>query len=311
MQIRSVRVSDFLISLLVASLLVVLPTSSRAQSLPKEPPFSQDQQDARDTLNQGVEAFKNAQFEEAVRLFKRAKFLDPGLQNASLYLATAYASQYIPGAPSEENVRNGELATREFQEVLHQNPANLSAIDGIASILYQMAGQPFNTEKFEESKSYHKKHIELRPDDPQPYYSIGVIDWALAYRANSLLRAEFNQSVGVREETSTFDEDSGGNKDSEDQLTGLKNTDPLPEVLRRKYAEDYGPTIDEGLSALKRAIELKPDYDDAMVYLNLMYRQKADVVGPAIERNAYLEQADELLDKVKEIKQKRVSESQQ
>jgi tetratricopeptide (TPR) repeat protein len=309
MQIRSIRVSDFLISLLVASLLVVLPTSSRAQSLPEGPPFSQDQQDARDTLNQGVEAFKNAQFEEAGRLFKRAKLLDPGLQNASLYLATAYASQYIPGAPSEENVRNGELARREFQEVLHQNPANLSAIDGIASILYQMAGQPINTEMFEESKSYHKKHIELRPDDPQPYYSIGVIDWALAYRANSLLRAEFNQSVGVREETSTFDEDSG-NKDSKDQLTGLKDTDPLPEVLRRKYAEDHGPTIDEGLSALKRAIELKPDYDDAMVYLNLMYRRKADVVGPAIERNAYLEQADELLDKVREIKQKRVSEPQ-
>jgi hypothetical protein len=313
MQIRSIRVSDFLISLLVASLLVVLPTSSRAQSLPEGPPFSQDQQDARDTLNQGVEAFKNAQFEEAVRLFKRAKLLDPGLQNASLYLATAYASQYIPGAPSEENVRNGELARREYQEVLHQNPANLSAIDGIASILYQMAGQPINTEMFEESKSYHKKHIELRPDDPQPYYSIGVIDWALAYRANSLLRTEFNQSVGVREETSTFDEDSGGgdNKDSKDQLTGLKDLDPLPEVLRRKYAEDYGPTIDEGLSALKRAIELKPDYDDAMTYLNLMYRRKADVVGPAIERNAYLEQADELLDKVKEIKQKRASESQQ
>ena len=234
------------------------------------------------------------------------------MQDASLYLATAYASQYIPGAPSEENVQNGELARREYKEVLDQNPTNLSAIDGFASILYQMAGQPFNMEMFEESKSYHKKHIELRPDDPQPYYSIGVIDWGLAYRANALLRAEFNQSVGVREETSTFDEDSDGGdtKDRKDQVTGLKDTDPLPEVLRRKYVEDYGPTIDEGLSALKRAIGLKPDYDDAMTYLNLMYRRKADVVGPAIERNAYLEQADELLDKVKEIKQKRLSESQ-
>lgn len=312
MQIPSVRVSDFLVSLLVAGLLVVLPTSLRAQSFPKEPPLSQDQQEARDTLNQGVEAFKNAQFEEAVRLFKRAKFLDPTLENASLYLATAYASQYIPGAPSEENVRNGELARHAYKEVLDQNPTNLSAIDGLASISYQMAGQPFNAELFEESKSYHKKHIELRPDDPQPYYSIGVIDWGLAYRANSLLRAEFNQSVGVREETSTFDEDSdaGDTKDVKDHAIGLKDTDPLPEVLRRKYAEDYGPTIDEGLSALKRAIELKPDYDDAMTYLNLMYRRKADVVGLAIERTAYVEQADELLDKVKEIKQKRLSEPQ-
>jgi tetratricopeptide (TPR) repeat protein len=310
MQIPSVRVSDLLVSLLFASLLVYFPTTLRAQSLPKETPLSQDQQDARDTLSQGVEAYKNAQFDEAVRLFKRAKLLDPGLQNASLYLATAYASQYIPGAPGEENVRNGEMARREYKEVLDQSPTNLSAIDGMASILYQMAGQSFNGEMFEESKSYHKKHIELRPGDPQPYYSIGVIDWALAYRGNTLLRAEFNQSVGVREGASTLDDDSD-TKDTKKHASGLKDSDPLPEVVRRKYAEDYGPTIDDGLSALKRAIELKPDYDDAMAYLNLLYRRKADVVGLAIERNAYLEQADELLDKVREIKQKRLSESQQ
>ncbi len=31
------------------------------------------------------------------------------------------------------------------------------------------------------------------------------------------------------------------------------------------------------MTALKKAIELKPDYDDAMAYLNLLYRQKADL----------------------------------
>jgi hypothetical protein len=28
---------------------------------------------------------------------------------------------------------------------------------------------------------------------------------------------------------------------------------------------------------LNKAIQLRPDYDDAMAYLNLMYREKADV----------------------------------
>src|SRR5271167_1409103 len=149
---------------------------------------------ARDLLNKGVAAFKNAQFDSAVEDFKQAKELDPDLINARLYLATAYASQYIPGAPSDENMRHGQEAIAEYKEVLDKDPNNLSAIDGLASILYQMAGQPFDAKKFEDSKAYHEKHIALRPQDPQPYYSIGVIDWALAYRGNTEMRSEYNKA---------------------------------------------------------------------------------------------------------------------
>src|ERR1700740_2511861 len=65
---------------------------------------------ARDLLNKGVAAFKNAQFDTAVEDFKEAKEKDPDLLNARLYLATAHASQYIPGAPSPDNIRHGAEA---------------------------------------------------------------------------------------------------------------------------------------------------------------------------------------------------------
>src|ERR1700741_576947 len=145
-------------------------------------------------LNKGVAAFKNAQFDTAVEYFKQAKDLDPDLVNASLYLPTAFASQYIPGAPSEENMRHGMEAIAEYRGVLEKDPNNISAIDGLASILYQMAGQPFDAKKFEEAKSFHEKHIALKPTDPAPYYSAGVIDWALAYRGNTELRADYNKA---------------------------------------------------------------------------------------------------------------------
>ena len=108
---------------------------------------------ARDLLNKGVAAYKNAQYDTAIEDFKEAKDLDPGLMNARLYLATAYASQYIPGAPSDQNVRLGTQAVNEFKEVLSIDDKNISAIDGIGSILFQMAGTPYEPKKFEESKS--------------------------------------------------------------------------------------------------------------------------------------------------------------
>ena len=52
---------------------------------------------ARDQLNKGVAAYKNARYEQAINNFKEAVALDGTLKNAKLYLATAYAQQYIPG----------------------------------------------------------------------------------------------------------------------------------------------------------------------------------------------------------------------
>src|SRR3974377_75507 len=112
------RVSVIRTGFLIGSLfLVSSPQYSRARSLQQQPALSEEQQDARDALNQGVAAFKNAQFDQAGELFQRAKQLDPSLQNVSLYLAMAYASQYIPGAPSEENVEIGKMAAREYRGV--------------------------------------------------------------------------------------------------------------------------------------------------------------------------------------------------
>jgi tetratricopeptide (TPR) repeat protein len=244
---------------------------------------------ARDLLNKGVAAFKNGQSDAAIEDFKQAKEADPDLLNARLYLATAYASLYIPGAPSKENLQRGEQAVAEFKEVLDKDSNNLSAIDGIGSILFQMGGQPFDPKKFEESKTYHQRHIQLKPDDPEPYYWIGVIDWTLAFRANGEMRMDYNKN-NIRKQ--------------------VKDTDPLPTAIRSEYASKYGQLIDEGVTDLQKAISIKPDYDDAMAYLNLLYRRKADMVESKEEREALLKQADDLVDKVKEIKQKRSEQPQ-
>jgi tetratricopeptide (TPR) repeat protein len=243
---------------------------------------------ARDQLNKGVQAYKNGQFDVAIEDFKAAKDYDPNLTNAQLYLATAYASQYIPGAPSPDNVRNGQQAIAEFKDILQHDPNNLSAIDGIGSILYNMGSTPFNEQEILESKSYHEKHIELKPDDAEPYYWVGVIDWALAFRANRDMREEYNKTASPKK-----------------QLKG--ENDPLPPALAAQFADKYGSMVDDGIDKLKKAISLQPDYDDAMAYLNLLYRQKADMESSADARNADLDEADKLVDQVKAIKTKKAN----
>jgi len=108
----------------------------------EKPAQTEEEKQARQDLNQGVQAFRNGQYQEAERYFTHAKQLYPKLLNARLYLATTYASQYIPGAPSEDNIRMGNAAVGEFRGVLNIEPQNISAIDGLGSMLFQMAVRP-------------------------------------------------------------------------------------------------------------------------------------------------------------------------
>lgn len=244
---------------------------------------------ARDALNKGVGAFKNGQYDTAIEFFKQARDLDPTLMNARLYLATAYASQYIPGAPSDANVKLGNQAIAEFKDVLSIDPNNLGAIDGIGSMVFQMAGTPYDAKKFEESKNYHQKHIELKPNDPEPYYWVAVINWTLAFRGNNEMRAEYNRN-NIKKQ--------------------VRDTDALPASVRAEYAAKYSAMVDEGITDAQKATQLRADYDDAMAYLSLLYRRKADMVESASERDALENQADALLDKIKEIKQRRAEQPQ-
>jgi tetratricopeptide (TPR) repeat protein len=243
---------------------------------------------ARDQLNKGVQAYKNAQFDVAIEDFKNARELDPTLTNAQLYLAAAYANQYIPGAPSPENIRNAQSAIDVYNQILQQDPNNLSAIDGIGSLLYNMGTTPFDESKLKQSLSYHQKHIQLSPNDPEPYYWVGVIDWALAYRANRDMRDDYNRTANPKKQ--------------------IKENDPLPDKLRTEFTDKDGSIVDEGVTNLQKAITLKPDYDDAMAYLNLLYRQKADMETTKEAREDDLKKADQLVEQVKAIKQRKAAQ---
>src|SRR5260370_16566689 len=97
----------------------------------------------------------------------------------------------MPGGSFGEKITKGTQAIKEFQEVLKVDPNNLTAIDHIGSILFLMAGTPFSPEKFEESKSYHERHIRLKPDDPEPYYWAPGINSPPPYSANHHIRPAY------------------------------------------------------------------------------------------------------------------------
>ena len=138
-------------------------------------------------MNKGVQSYKNSRYEEAIEHFKNAVSLDPSLLNARLYLATAYAQQYIPGAETEENKRMASSAIEEYKQVLARDPKNINAAKGIAYLYLQL-------KDFDQAKQYYQKASAVDPNDPENYYSIAVIDWTEAYK----LRQEQRIKLGMK-----------------------------------------------------------------------------------------------------------------
>jgi tetratricopeptide (TPR) repeat protein len=218
---------------------------------------------SRDQLTKGVQAFKNARYEEAVNHFQNAIALDPNSEDAKLYLATAYSYQVVPNLDTPENLAIAQKALDGFNAVLAKKPDDLTALKQIASINR-------NIKKFDVAKEYEKKVIAIDPNDAEAYYTVGVVDWMLAYK----------NAITVLAADGLTDDGQGNPKKSKAACQKIQaaNTD----------------LVNEGLQYLNKAVELRADYDDAMTYLNLTNRRKADMeCGDDNARKADLVAADD------------------
>ena len=231
---------------------------------------------ARDQLNKGVAAFRNAQFQAAIMHFKTAVGLDPSLLNAKLYLATAYYNQYIPSGESPENLKIAHQAIDAFEDVLKADPNNSNAIASIAQLYYYM-------KQFDKAKEYQRRLMEIEPNNPVPYYWIGVLDWAMCFPRAQQMRKDLKIE---------FPKDPNN----------PSSLPPFPAKARAELEKENGPLVKEGVEVLEKAIQLKPNDFETMAYLNLMYRQKADLESDPAAREADLKQAEDWVDKALALK---------
>ena len=233
---------------------------------------------ARDELNKGVQAFKSTKFQEAAEHFTNAINHDPTFPTSRLYLAMSYLSQWIPGANSDENTLMATKAQEQFMKVLEQNPKETVAIASIASMY-------FNQKKLDEAKEWYTKLLNVDPNDKTAYYTIGVIAWTKTFPKRMEARAKLSMKP----------EDPGPLKDKK---------------VRADIREKNLATVEEGMKSLQKAIDVDKEYDDAMVYLNLLYRERADLADTSEDYKKDIASADSWVDKTLETKKIKTERAQ-
>jgi tetratricopeptide (TPR) repeat protein len=142
-----------------------------------------------------------------------------------------------------EDLGVGPRAVKAFTAVLNVEPNNLEAIRSLASTYFSMA-------RPSEARLFCWRAIQLAPRDADMFYLLGVIDWAEAYQPRMKYRYEHNIPL----KDSLFDK-------------------PGCAGMRKKNLAK----VNEGMDMLRRALAAQADFRDAMAYLNLLYRERADI----------------------------------
>jgi tetratricopeptide (TPR) repeat protein len=112
----------------------------------------------------------------------------------------------------------------------------------------------------------------VAPNNADAYYSLGFIAWSRWF-------PEFGKTLAT---------------------LGMRQEDPGPikdKKVREALKEKWEPVIDDGLKDLDKALDINPEYDDAMSYENLLIRERAYVADSKEEYEQQIKIADAWLDK--------------
>jgi len=245
-------------SWLVATIILL---ASSCQVLPGQ------ESTATDEMHAGVVAYKFSDYAGAAEHFRAALEIDPRLTQARLFLATSIAQQYVAGDDSAANVAFALEAIAQYKQVLNSEPGEMTEYKA----LVPLASLSFNLKHFEDAREYYGKAVVLKPEEASNYFNIGVIDWTEASQNRMKVRRELG-----------LDESAMISK---------------PEACVSLRAQNQ-QKVEDGITRIQKAIELQPDFDDAMGFLNLLYRERAEYECDDPEaRKADLKAADKWVDK--------------
>jgi tetratricopeptide (TPR) repeat protein len=235
---------------------------------------------SRDHINQGIASYRNAKYGDAVDHFEKAIQLDPNNTNPRMYLATAYMVQWIPGAESPENLEYARKAKEEFLKVLDKDPKEKTALAYLATLAFNQALSLAPEEKmkmFDEAAMWQHKRLDVDPKEKEAYYTLGVIAYQKSHPGLMLARADLRMRP----------EDPGPLKDKK---------------VKSDLQAQYGTVVDDGMQNLNKALEIDPEYDDSMVYLELLMRERADLLDNPDDYKKQMEVADAWLQKALDTK---------
>ncbi len=239
---------------------------------------------ARVEMKKGNERYLNENYRDALVQYQKGLELDPSATFAWRSVGLSALALYKPGDNSRANRELGDLAVKAFESYLEDYPDDEKVRDYLISTYV-------NSKKYDQALAYLEKQAQADPDNANIQSSrirllieAGRMDEARQLASTlppNQAKAEALYSISVI----SWDE----------AFHGKNLTKPVAE--REK-------DIDLALAGMQEALRINPEYFEAMVYYNLLFREKAKLQTDEAKKQEYTAMAIQWQDKAKALRKK-------
>ena len=275
---------------------------------------------AKAAYQDGNKQFKLENYKDAIDKYQQAVKLDPNMAEAWFYLANSEQALYRPGKPDPANRARLDEALKAYQKSLEVNKQENKGMKGLrrntlVALVQIYSEDPYKN--YDQALAYAQDLVADNPDSAQNLFAIanlyekfGKVSLAEeAYRkafdlnpqdekACSALaaflnkplwdgQARFEEAVTTLETCASLtpDDPAGYYKVATYYWDKAFRDPMLSDAQKDAYA-------DKGMAAVDKALDIDPDYCDALIYKGLLLRVKAQVAQRGRDRAQFLDQAD-------------------
>jgi tetratricopeptide (TPR) repeat protein len=246
---------------------------------------------SKQLIREGNAYFKEQLYEDALKKYEQAQALDPDEVRLDKFVAMGNMALYNPGSTHPKDVAALEKSIEHFKKYLAARPEDEKAAKFLVTTY-------MNAQRYDDAIAYFKDFIGNHPKDSQAVQTVAMlyakkgdyensIDWQKKRAVLEPANADVFYTMGVTAWDKSYNA-PGADISPEHGLT--------PE--KRKEILDFG------MASLDKAIEINPDYFEAMLYKNLMYRQYARIEGDPAKVAELTAKATEWQTKALEVRKK-------
>jgi tetratricopeptide (TPR) repeat protein len=240
---------------------------------------------SKQLIRQGNAHYKAQQYDEALKLYLEAQTIDPDEVRLDKFVAMGYMALYNPGSTHPKDQEALQKSIEHFKKYLAAKPDDEKAAKYLVTTY-------MNSQKLDDAIAYFKELVEKHPADAQAVQTI-----AMLYAR----KGDYDNSLAWQKKRVELEP----NNPEAWYTIGVTCWDTAYHVVPDQLpADKRKQIIDLGMSSLEKAIQLRPDYFEAMLYVNLLYREYAKLENDPAKIAEYKAKADEWQKNALEIRKK-------
>ncbi|MDQ3281141.1 MAG: hypothetical protein M3Q69_06990 [Acidobacteriota bacterium] len=229
---------------------------------------------ARMAIRDANDAYAKEDYATALKGYQRARQIDSqSFPELDRMVGYSLIGLYTPEDKSPANVKNADAAIVELRKYLRKKPEDRIAREALINLY-------LNADRITDAINYFREWLRSHPNDIEAVRSVATL-----YSK----QGNFNESLNWYEKITLIDAKNPESFYVYGVVCYEKIAKNPPADLNEKLQ-----IIARGQRALERAIQIKKDYFEAMVYLSLLYRQQAPLETDPVKQQQLVAQADKI-----------------